>query len=114
MGVCPASGQSAQPRAEGGRRKPATGLINVRVDPVLKEKAEQLFSDLGMNMSTAINIFLKSAVNYSGIPFEVRKYVPNEETRAALAEYEAMKSDPTAYKRYDSMEALVSEVLNDA
>ena len=48
----------------------ATTNINVRVDSDLKSQAEDLFSDLGLNMSTAINIFLKSAVSHDGIPFE--------------------------------------------
>lgn len=46
----------------------ATTNINVRVDSKLKADAETLFSDLGMNMSTAIIIFLKTAVRQNGIP----------------------------------------------
>ena len=91
-----------------------TTSINIRVDTNVKEKAERLFSDLGMNMSTAINIFLKTAISCDGIPFDVRRYAPNEETRAALAEYEEMKRNPSAYKRYDSFDSLMDEVLNDA
>lgn len=92
----------------------ATTNINVRVDTGLKEKADQLFSDLGMNMTTAITIFLKTAVSYEGLPFEVRRFTPNEETRAALSEYEDMKRDRSAYKRYDSFDGLLNEVLGDA
>ena len=92
----------------------ASTNINVRVDAVLKEQAEQLFADLGMNMSTAITIFLKTAVRCEGIPFEIRRLTPNEETRAALAEYESMKKDSTAYKRYDSFDGLMDEVLRNA
>lgn len=88
--------------------------INVRVDTKLKEQADQLFADLGMNMSTAITIFLKTAVRCEGIPFEIRRLTPSEETRAALAEYEAMKKNRAAYKRYDSFDSLMSEVLHDA
>ncbi|MBO4317655.1 MAG: type II toxin-antitoxin system RelB/DinJ family antitoxin [Mailhella sp.] len=51
----------------------ATSNINVRVDSELKAKAESLFSDLGMTMSTAIVMFLKSAVSHDGLPFEVRR-----------------------------------------
>lgn len=42
--------------------------INVRIDTDLKQSAESLFSDLGLNMSTAITMFLKSAVSHDGIP----------------------------------------------
>lgn len=82
----------------------ATTNINVRVDTDLKQKADTLFSDLGLNMSSAINIFLRSAVNYEGIPFEVKRITPNPETHAALAEYEEMKNNPRKYKRYKSFD----------
>lgn len=48
----------------------ATTNINVRVDANLKQSAEALFADLGLNMSTAITMFLKSAVNHDGIPLK--------------------------------------------
>ncbi|MBR5345426.1 MAG: type II toxin-antitoxin system RelB/DinJ family antitoxin [Clostridia bacterium] len=88
--------------------------ISVRVDPALKKQADALFSDLGLNMSTAVNMFLKTAVSHNGIPFEVRRPTPNAETRAALAEYKEMKRNPAAYKRYDTFEDLMGEVLDDA
>ena len=92
----------------------ATTNINVRVDSKLKADAETLFSDLGLNMSTAIIIFLKSAVSHNGIPFEVKRYTPNAETRAALAEYAEMKRNPDAYKRYNSFDEVLDEVLKGA
>lgn len=88
--------------------------INVRVDSELKKSAETLFNDLGLNMSTAVTMFLKSAVASDGIPFEVKRVRPNAETHAALAEYEAMKNHPENYKRYDSFEDLLDEVLQNA
>ena len=90
----------------------ATTNINVRVDANLKQSAESLFADLGLNMSTAITMFLKSAVNRDGIPFEVKRISPNAETKAALAEYDQMKLHPENYKRYDSFDDLMNEVLN--
>lgn len=92
----------------------ATTNINVRVDSELKKSAETLFNDLGLNMSTAVTMFLKSAVANDGIPFEVKRARPNAETRAALAEYEVMKNHPENYKRYDSFEELMDEVLEHA
>ena len=92
----------------------ATSNINVRVDSELKAQAEALFSDLGMNMSTAINMFLKSAVSHDGLPFEVKRYVPNADTIAALAEYDEMRRNPASYKRYDSFDDALNEVLSDA
>ena len=51
----------------------ATTNLNIRIDENLKKQAEVLFSDLGLNMSSAITVFLKSAVDYKGIPFEIKK-----------------------------------------
>ena len=90
----------------------ATTNINVRVDANLKQSAESLFADLGLNMSTAITMFLKSAVNHDGIPFEVKRISPNAETKAALAEYDQMKLHTENYKGYDSFDDLMNEVLN--
>ena len=92
----------------------ATANINVRVDSELKRNAEDLFNDLGLNMSVAITMFLKSAVSHNGIPFEVKRQKPNEETMAALAEYEEMQKDKAAYKRYRSFDDMYDEVTADA
>ena len=92
----------------------ATTNINVRIDTELKKSAEALFADLGLNMSAAITMFLKSAVNHDGIPFDVKRTKPNAETRAALAEYEEMKTHPENYKSYRSAEEMINEVLGDA
>jgi len=43
--------------------------VNIRIDDELKEKAEELFDELGLNMSTAFNIFIKTAIRHKGIPF---------------------------------------------
>lgn len=92
----------------------ATTNINVRIDSDLKQSAEALFDDLGLNMSTAITMFLKSAVSHDGIPFEVKRMVPNAETKAALAEYDEMKKNPNSYKRYQSVDEMMDEVWADA
>ena len=65
-------------------------------------------------MSSAINIFLRSAVSYEGIPFEIRRQIPNETTIDALSEYTAMKNDPVSYKRSDSFDDLLCEVNEEA
>ena len=49
-----------------------TTNLNVRVDEELKRKAEYIFNELGMNLSTAMNLFLRCAVRYGGIPFDLR------------------------------------------
>lgn len=45
---------------------------------------------------------------------EDQNFTPNAETLAALAEYDNMKKNHSAYKRYDSFDELLSEVLDDA
>lgn len=51
----------------------ATTSLNIRIDEDLKKRAEQLFAELGLNMSSAITVFLRSCIDYNGIPFEIRK-----------------------------------------
>jgi len=52
--------------------------INIRIDDDLKKEAESLFNDLGLNMTTAISLFLKQCVLCQGIPFEIK--LPSERT----------------------------------
>lgn len=92
----------------------ATTNINVRVDSALKQEAEALFNDLGLNLSSAINMFLRSAVIHDGIPFEIKRQIPNAETKAALGEYEEMKKNPDDYKRYETFDEVLEEVFTDA
>ena len=92
----------------------STTNINVRVDSALKKEAEDLFNDLGLNMSSAITMFLRSAINHDGIPFEIKRPTPNADTKSTLAEYEEMRKNPGSYKRYDSFDDVLNEVFTDA
>lgn len=58
--------------------------INIRMDEQLKRQFDDLCSQLGLNMSTAVNIFAKTMVRRKGIPFEISLDVPNSETIAAI------------------------------
>ena len=51
---------------------PNTANLNIRVDAQLKHSADALFAQLGLNTSTAVNIFLRRCVSCGGIPFELR------------------------------------------
>lgn len=55
--------------------------ISIELDSVLKQQAEELFTSLGMDLSTAINLFLKKCVEVGGIPFMITTNIPNEETQ---------------------------------
>ncbi|MEQ4487095.1 type II toxin-antitoxin system RelB/DinJ family antitoxin [Cohnella silvisoli] len=48
------------------------------MDEDLKKEAESLFSDLGLNMSTAVNIFVRQSLRQGGIPFEVLPVKPQQ------------------------------------
>ncbi len=86
---------------------------NINLDPDLKKSAQELFSALGMDLTTAVTIFLTQSVREQAIPFEIRKNVPNNETVAALNEYYEMKAHPEKYKRYSSFREAMDEVLTD-
>jgi DNA-damage-inducible protein J len=63
---------------------PKTASINVRIEPALKERAEQIFAALGVSTSDAVGMFLRQVVLRRGMPFDLS--IPNAETIAALEE----------------------------
>ena len=81
--------------------------LNIRTDAEVKAAAEQIFEALGLNMSTAVNIFLRQAIRQGGLPFEVRLDVPNRTTAAAIEEGHALLHDKNAkgYKNTDELRA---------
>ena len=79
--------------------------LNIRTDKDIKDQAEEIFNELGLNMTTAINIFLRTAIREHGIPFELKLDVPNETTAVAIAEGRKLMDAPSA-PRYSSMDAL--------
>ena len=83
----------------------ATTNLNIRIDKDIKDQAEEIFNELGLNMTTAVNMFLRTAIREQGIPFELKLDVPNETTAAAIEEGRKMMSDSSA-PRYSSMDAL--------
>lgn len=66
--------------------------INVVVDFKDKELANDILEKLGMNMSTAINIYLKQIIRHNGIPFDLVNDAPNEETLQAMKDVEEGKN----------------------
>lgn len=83
----------------------ASTNLNIRTDKDIKEAAEKIFSELGLNMTTAINIFLRQAIRENGIPFELKLSVPNQETIAAINEGRNLAKD-TNVKGYSNMDDL--------
>lgn len=81
---------------------------NISIDAEVKKQAQELFADLGMDLSTAINVYLKKAIAEQGIPFEITREVPNAVTAKAIEDCE---NDNDVYGPFDSVEALM-ESLN--
>ena len=87
---------------------------NISLDARLKKESQALFSDLGMDLTTAITVFLKQSLRVQGFPFSIRRESPNAETVAAMNEFSDMKAHPEQYKRYPTFRDAMNEVLPDA
>ena len=85
--------------------------VSIRMDDALKKQAEDLFNDLGMNLTTAFTIFVKQAIREQGIPFEITRETPNIETIAAFKEVEEMKKNPSLGKSYTNVDAMMEDLL---
>lgn len=83
----------------------ATTNLNIRTDKAIKDQAEKIFNELGLTMTTAVNMFLRTAIRENGIPFELKLEIPNEATAAAIEEGRKLMADPSA-PRYSSIDAL--------
>lgn len=79
--------------------------LNVRIDKDIKKAAEEVYAELGFNMSTAINMFLRASIRKGGIPFDLTLDVPNKETLEAIEEGRRLAMDPST-PLYDNMEDL--------
>ncbi len=80
--------------------------ITICIDSDLKEQADALFSELGMDLNTAFNLFLKESLRVGGIPFEL---TPNKETIEAMEEAKRMTYD-SSVKGYDNLDELFEEL----
>lgn len=87
----------------------STSNVSFRIDSSLKSRADKLFSELGMNMTTAFNIFLRQSVREGRIPFDITITSPNAETVAALLEAKEIvnRSD---IKRFSNVEEALEEL----
>ena len=83
----------------------ATTNLNIRTDKEIKDQADRIFFELGLNMTTAINMFLRTTIRENGIPFSLKLDVPNEITAAAIEEGRRIASDNNV-KGYTNMDDL--------
>ena len=79
--------------------------INIRVDSETKAQAQQLFASLGLDLSTAVNIFLRHSIAFGGIPFVIRRY--NEETEQAI---QNVNNGVNLSKVFTSVEELMEDL----
>ncbi|WP_077368370.1 type II toxin-antitoxin system RelB/DinJ family antitoxin [Anaerosalibacter sp. Marseille-P3206] len=82
-----------------------TTNLNIRTDKEIKDQAERIFSELGLNMTTAINIFLRTTIRENGIPFALKLDTPNSLTIRAIEEGRKIAYDDTV-KGYSNIDDL--------
>ncbi len=81
--------------------------INIRMDENLKQQFENLCNELGLNMTTAFNIFAKTMVRQQKIPFEVSLNVPNVETLNAIND---VNQEKNLSKIFNSVKDLMEDL----
>lgn len=86
-----------------------TTNISIRMDSELKKQADLLFEELGMNITTAFNIFVRQALREGKIPFDISINNPNKRTVAAMIEAERIAKDPSI-KGYTDMDELFADL----
>ncbi|MBQ9416274.1 MAG: type II toxin-antitoxin system RelB/DinJ family antitoxin [Clostridia bacterium] len=86
---------------------------NITIDADTKKKAQELLSDFGMDLSTAVNIFLKQMVYEGAFPFTITREVPNAVTLAAMKETEEMRHHPEKYKSYRDVDQMMEDILGE-
>ena len=83
---------------------------NIKIDSTLKQESQLLFERLGLNLSTAVNIFLRQAVREQAIPFRVGQPAPNAETLQAI---EAARKGIGLSRGFASVEELMEDLDAD-
>lgn len=87
---------------------------SISLDAEVKDVAIPILYELGLDLSTAVGLFLRQTIRERRIPFEVSLNVPNNVTIAAMQEAEEMRRNPDKYRRYASIDDLIREVEADA
>ena len=90
----------------------ATAPTQIRIDADIKKDATELFSRLGLDMSSAVNLFLHQCVLRGGLPFAVEMPQYSKQTLDAMAEARRISRDPDV-RGYTSMEELKAALESD-
>ncbi len=86
---------------------------NISIDSETKVKAQAMLADFGMDLSTAVNIFLKQMLYEGAIPFAISREVPNRVTLDAMKEAHEMFVSPDSYKRYSNVDSMMEDILGE-
>ena len=91
------------------------GVINVHVDPKDKEEATNILKELGLNMTTLINMTLKQVIKRKAVPFEVAIPLYNDELENALKETITIENEYKTGKRkgYNNANEMLRSILDD-
>jgi DNA-damage-inducible protein J len=85
--------------------------MNIRMDDDIKRQAQHLFAEFGLDMTTAINMFLRQAIRERRIPFELKLDIPNAETLAAIEEIQQMKKNSSKGEAYSDVDEMMQDLL---
>lgn len=78
--------------------------VNIRTDKELKNEVSEIYAKLGLNLTTAVNMFFKATVRENGIPFSLKLDEPNEVTVSAIAEGNRIADDKNVKGYHDIAE----------
>ena len=84
--------------------------MSFRVDKNLKQQADTLFKNLGINTSAALNMFLTQSVREQSLPFVPTMNVSNERLLSAIKEVEDIESGKITPKRYKTFEDALKDI----
>lgn len=90
-----------------------TSAINVQVDTYDKKTANNILKNLGLNMSTFVNMAIKQLIYTNGLPFEVKNPKPSTELMEALEEGEAILNGKRNTKGYHDVNKMFEDILNE-
>ncbi len=86
----------------------------ISIDSDLKKAGQELYADLGLDLSTVVTLLIKESLRVQGLPFEITRNRPNAETLTAMDEAYEIEEAPAQYKRYNSFKEVMEDVSNDA
>lgn len=87
----------------------STVTVQVRMDSILKQSAESIFKSMGLNMSSAFNLFCTQTINQGRLPFAVVPAVPAR-TLNAIQEANDIAAHPENYKGYSDWDKLMEDL----